>query len=159
MKTLLLFAFLFILPLSVLAQVTDLERQKVSNLGKNNIALKAYDPVSYFTEKEPLKGDKDIYSDYKGIRYHFATTANKATFDTSPDKYEPAYGGWCAYAVGKGYTADANPKTYKIIDDKLYVFYNNGLVNTLKRWNKDEAKLYPSSIENWPGLVADFLGK
>ncbi len=159
MKHLFILSILFLLPISLIAQNSAAERQQAFNLGNNHIALKAYDPVSYFTEEEPLKCKKDLYSDHNGVRYHFYSEASKAAFDENPDRYEPAYGGYCAYAVGNGYTADANPKTYKIIDDKLYVFYNNGLINTLKKWNKKEQELYPASIENWSGILDKLLGR
>ena len=157
MKSILILFFLSLLSISSIAQDKSTDRQKAFNLGDNNIALKGYDPVSYFQGDKPLKGQEGTFTVYMGVRYHFSSEANKSTFEANPEKYEPAYGGWCAYAVGKGYTADINPETFKIIDDKLYVFYNKNLVNTLKRWNKAEDELYPASKENWPTLLKEFL--
>lgn len=145
MKTFLLSLFL-LLPGLVIAQTSESE---YFNLGKDNLAIKGYDPVSYFLEAGPQEGKKDLTHQYNGATYRFASEANLKTFMEDPAKYEPAYGGWCAYAMGKGYTADANPKTFKILDGKLLLFYNKFLVNTLPKWNKDEATLYPAAEKNW----------
>ncbi|MFV1884528.1 MAG: YHS domain-containing (seleno)protein [Balneola sp.] len=145
MKALVLSLFI-LLPVAGFTQTSESE---YFNLDKDKLAIKGYDPVSYFTEKEPLEGQKELSHEYNGATYHFASEANLETFKADPAKYEPAYGGWCAYAMGKGYTADANPKTFKIVDGKLLLFYNKFLVNTLPKWNKDEATLYPAAEKNW----------
>ena len=148
-----LFISLFaLLPVFGFSQTNESE---YFNLGKDNLAIKGYDPVSYFTEEEPLEGQQALSYQYNGAIYHFATEANLKTFKADPTKYEPAYGGWCAYAMGKGYTADINPKTYKIVDGKLLLFYNRLFTNTLPKWNKDEATLYPAAEKNWEAKSFD----
>ncbi len=142
----LLFSLFILLPVTGFTQSNETE---YLNLEKDNLAIKGYDPVSYFISEKPLEGQKELTHSYHGATYRFATQANLDTFKADPAKYEPAYGGWCAYAMGKGYTADANPKTYKILDGKLLLFYNKFLVNTLPKWNKDEANLYPAAEKNW----------
>jgi hypothetical protein len=43
----------------------------------------------------------------------------------SSSSYAPQYGGWCAFAMGNsGEKVTVNPETFKIIDSKLYLFYN-----------------------------------
>lgn len=127
----------------------EAEENKYLNAGEDRIAIKGYDPVSYFVSEEPQEGNENLSHAYNGAVYYFSSQENLDTFKADPAKYEPAYGGWCAYAMGKGYTADANPKTYKILDGRLLLFYNKLLVNTLPRWNKDEATLYPAAEKNW----------
>lgn len=118
------------------------------NLEKN-LAIQGYDPVSYFQGK-PQKGSKAHALSYQGTLYYFATAANAETFKKNPAKYEPQYGGWCAYAMGaKGEKVSIDPKTYKIIDGKLYLFYNRLFNNTLESWNEDETKLKPKADANW----------
>lgn len=145
MKVLLLSLFV-LLPVTGFTQTAESE---YFNLDEDNLAIKGYDPVSYFTEDGPLQGQKNLTHEYNGATYHFASEANLETFKADPTKYEPAYGGWCAYAMGKGYTADINPKTYKIVDGKLLLFYNKLFVNTLPKWNKDEVTLFPAAERNW----------
>ena len=76
------------------------------------------------------------------MTYNFSSQANKDLFLKNPASYEPQYGGWCAYAMGySGEKVEINPETFKILDGKLYLFYNAFFNNTLKSWNKDEVNL------------------
>ena len=134
-----------------LAQDADL-RKKHFNI-KQNIALEGFDPVSYFDGK-PAKGDPKIAAVYKGIQYQFVSQANLTRFKSAPSKYEPAYGGWCAYAMGEsGEKVKIDPETYTILDGKLYVFYNFWGNNTLKDWKKDEQSLKQKGDRNWEMLL------
>ena len=75
---------------------------------------------------------------------------NKEEFRKSPARYEPEYGGWCAYAMGaKGEKVAVDPGTFKIVNNKLYLFYNKFFNNTLKDWNKDEANLKTKADASW----------
>ncbi|NJO25270.1 MAG: YHS domain protein [Bacteroidia bacterium] len=108
---------------------------------KQGIALNGFDPVSYF-EGSPLKGIRDFKAIESGVMYFFASEKHREMFLLDPQKYEPACGGWCAYAMGKsGDKVKINPYCFKIIEDRLYLFYNKFGINTLKKWNKDETKL------------------
>lgn len=123
-------------------------RTRHLNLEKG-LAIEGYDPVSYFQGK-PVKGSKEYAVSYQGATYYFSTEANKEAFKKDPAKYEPQYGGWCAYAMGaKGEKVSVDPKTYKIISGKLYLFYNRFLNNTLESWNENEAGLKPKADANW----------
>jgi len=127
-------------------------RKKHYNLSKN-VALSGYDPVSYFQGK-PLEGDSKITVSYKGVSYQFATQANLNKFKASPDTYEPAYGGWCAYAMGEsGEKVKVDPETYKILNGRLYLFYNFWGNNTLTDWNENESKLKTAGDRNWSKIV------
>src|SRR5690349_12145405 len=108
--------FGLLLSLSSMAQPDEV-RKKNFNI-KKNLALEGYDAVSYF-DKKPAEGDEKFSFTFKGVTYWFATQANLNRFKTSPEKYEPAYGGWCAYAMGEtGEKVKIDPETYKIIDNK-----------------------------------------
>ncbi len=116
-----------------------------------SIALHGYDPVAYFKQGKALKGKKEIGAvAFEGVTYYFSFAANKETFKQNPAAYEPQYGGWCAYAMGSdGSKVDIDPETYKIVNGRLYVFYNKFFNNTLKSWNKDEAGLNKKADANW----------
>lgn len=112
--------------------------------------MREFDPVSYFKSSRPLKGNSKFYANHKGITYYFANAENVEEFKKSPDKYEPAYGGWCAYTVAlNGERVKINPVAYKIIDGRLYLFYNFNSDNRLLKWNKDEKKFKASADKNW----------
>lgn len=123
---------------------------------KKNVAISGYDPVSYFS-KSPKKGSSDYKYVYKGITYHFSNEKNKKSFINHPQKYEPAYGGWCASAMSSNspHKVGINPQTYKIVNNKLYLFYNKLGINTLNSWNKgDEAEKIKSGNKNWEAITS-----
>ena len=135
------------------AQSADI-RKKQFNLDKSGLAIQGYDPVAYFTSGKALDGKKDITVEYQGATYRFATTADRDAFKANPGKYEPQYGGWCAYAMGaNGGKVDVDPETFKIVDGKLYLFYNKFFNNTLKSWNKDETHLKANADNNWKKFI------
>lgn len=137
----------------VSAQSTDV-RKKQFNLDKSGLAIQGYDPVTYFTVGKAVDGKKDITLDYQGATFRFSTTMDRDAFKANPGKYEPQYGGWCAYAMGaNGEKVDVDPGTFKIVDGKLYLFYNKFFNNTLKTWNKDEAYLKANADKNWMKFV------
>lgn len=123
------------------------------NLSDKKMAISGYDAVSYFLG-EPLKGKSQFKVVHNNVTYLFANESNLNTFKEMPGKYEPQYGGWCAYAMGKtGEKVEVNPKTFKILDDKLYLFYNKFFTNTLDTWNEDEKNLKVKADENWAGII------
>jgi YHS domain-containing protein len=120
------------------------------NIEKNGLAIQGYDPVSYFVQNKAVKGTKQFAVSYDGLLYYFASNEDKEAFKQSPGKYEPQYGGWCAYAMGNtGEKVEVDPETFKIKDGKLYLFYNKYFTNTLKSWNKDENSLQTKADQNW----------
>lgn len=136
-------------PLLSYAQADEPGRRRNFNT-ENGIAMREFDPVSYFKGSKPLKGNSKFYHHHKGITYYFANQENLDEFKQSPDKYEPAYGGWCAYTVAlNGERVKVNPVTYKIVDGRLHLFYNYNGDNRLTKWNKDEKKHRAAANRNW----------
>ncbi len=115
--------------------------------------MEGYDPVSYF-EQKPAEGRDDFRLSYRGVIYRFSSRDNLNRFKASPEKYEPAYGGWCAFAMGEsGEKVKIDPETYTILDGKLYLFYNFWGNNTLEDWKKNEKKLKEAGDRNWVKIV------
>jgi YHS domain-containing protein len=115
----------------------------------HDVALKEFDPVSYFKGK-PTRGDAKINYIYKGLEYYFSSEANREEFKKAPEKYEPAYGGWCAYTVAiNGTRVKVDPTTYKISEGKLYLFYNFNGDNRLVKWNRNEKVFKPKADAFW----------
>ncbi len=136
--------------LITLAQDPAALRKSQFNLNDEGVAIKGYDPVAYFVSHEAVKGKKELAVYHQGVTYHFATVENKEEFKKNPFRYEPEYGGWCAYAMGaKGEKVSINPETFKILNGKLYLFYNRGSNNTLNTWNRDEPGLKSKADLNW----------
>lgn len=119
------------------------------NRGKDGLALKGYDAVAYFKESNAVKGNPSFQHSWMGATWQFSSAANLAEFQANPAKYAPQFGGYCAWAVSKNYTADADPQAWKIVDGKLYVNYNK---DVQKMWEKDMGERIRSAESNWPKL-------
>ena len=125
-------------------------RQKNFNLEKGMIALQGYDPVGYFTQKKAIKGKKEFALNVMGIYYWFASDANRKTFMKDYKKYEPQYGGWCAYEFAStGKKLKPNPESFKILGGKLYLFSGSGNTGTIGKWNAGEASLRSKGDKIW----------
>lgn len=127
---------------------SDALRKKHFNL-EQEVALGGYDPVSYFSGR-PMEGKPELKAIHRGVVYQFVSRANLDKFKTSPGQYEPMYGGWCAYAMGEnGEKVKIDPETFKILEGRLYLFYNFWGNNTLKDWNEMEKELKAAADKNW----------
>ncbi|RAW00357.1 YHS domain-containing (seleno)protein [Pseudochryseolinea flava] len=144
------FAFILtFLSLHVMAQSEDAQRRRNFNLTDNGVAAREFDVVSYFKGK-PAKGIDKFEVTHKGIDYYFVSAENMEEFKKSPQKYEPAYGGWDAFSMATdGKRVKVDPSTFKIVDGKLYLFHNFNGKNHLLGWNKNEGKLKTSGDNFW----------
>ena len=128
------------------------EHPQFPNLDRDGVILDGYDPVAFFTEGKPVPGLESIRSSYRGAIYQFASAEHKALFDADPAKYEPQFGGWCAYAVSQGRTAPIEIETWSIVEGRLVVQHN---AKAVALWKKDPSKFLHLADENWPAVVAN----
>jgi len=136
------------------SQIGSANYAKNANLNKSGVAIEGYDPVAYFTEQKAVEGKKDISITVSGVKYYFSSTEHRDLFKSNPDKYSPQYGGWCAYAMGdSGEKVDIDPKTFKLTNGKLYLFYNKFFNNTRTTWNKNETALRTKADANWEKII------
>lgn len=126
------------------------------NTDKSGLALKGFDPVSYFSAGAPTKGEAAITASHAGATYRFASTANRETFLASPDKYVPQFGGYCAMGVAYGGKYDIEPDAWRIVDGKLYL---NKDQNTQKSWVKDIPKHLTKASGHWPRIRDEGFAK
>ena len=123
----------------------------VNYVSGKGVFLKGYDPTAYFTQNKALKGKEKFTHNYDGLQIQFVSQESLELFKNEPDKYMPEYKGWCAYALAHGgKLVDVNPKSFKVIDEKLYLFYDSFWTDTLKKWNegKDESQIEVAD-ESW----------
>lgn len=113
------------------------------------LAVHGYDVVAYHAEGKPVRGTAQFATVYKEATYRFANKANLDTFKAAPAKYEPAYGGYCAYGISVGAKFDGDPNFWKIVDGKLYLNLDNGIQQT---WLKDVPGAIEKADANWPGI-------
>ncbi len=118
-------------------------------LGK---AAEGYDVVAYFRDGKAVEGSGDHVFTWKEVEWRFSSRKHKETFAANPEKYAPQYGGYCAYAVSKGYTASVDPKAWSIVDGKLYLNYSKSVQAT---WTADIPGYIASADKNWPKIRKD----
>ncbi len=93
------------------------------------LAIDGYDPVSYFLQGRATLGSSDHQFHWREVDWYFSSADNKGLFALAPEKFAPQYGGYCAYAADRGYSADADPAVWVIEEGRLYLFYNTGTRN------------------------------
>lgn len=114
---------------------------------EDGIAIRGADPVAFFTQGAPVIGSADHALMWNGTTWHFASAANMEMFMANPDAYAPQYGGYCAFAMSKGYVATTVPEAWSIHDDKLYLNYS---VNVRQVWSEDIPGNIVLADGNWP---------
>jgi YHS domain-containing protein len=136
----LLFSFFFV------ACGTAQENKDAAVFSTKEGAIGGYDPVAYFTQSKPMKGMPTISLDWKGATWHFASEENRQLFSQNPEKYVPAYGGWCAYGWSRGYPAKTKPEAWSIVDGTLYLNYD---LKVRQLWNEKQAVLIEAANKNF----------
>jgi len=128
---------------------------KPVNTDAAGLALHGYDPVAYFVERTPVKGSDTFTYHWNGATWRFASAGNRDRFVASPESYAPQFGGYCAWAVSRNYTADVDPEAFDIVDGKLYLNYSK-LVQM--RWKVGREGNIRRAEQNWPKLVQQAKG-
>ena len=121
-------------------------KTKLKKVRLNNVILKGYDPVAYFNQGKAVMGNPLIKSSYNGATYLFASREDKAEFEQSPAKFEPQYGGYCAYSMSKGERHDIDPKAFHIYKGKLYVC---GTPEQMKEFSANIDANASKADQNW----------
>jgi hypothetical protein len=134
--------------LSVLAMAAGAHAQRV-NTASGGVAVKGYDLVAYVTAGKPVEGSPQFVHRIGSTTYRFASAANRDAFAKEPDRYLPQFGGFCAYAVSRGYTADIDPRAWRIVGGKLYLNYDRG---AQAKWEEDLSGNISKGDANWPAL-------
>jgi YHS domain-containing protein len=117
---------------------------------KEGVAIRGYDPVSYFKESKPVRGAPAHKAEFRGSTFHFASQANRDAFAADPAKYAPQYNGFCAFGVAGGYKAAIDPAAFTIVDHKLYLNYN---ADVQKQWRADVPGYLVKGDKNWPRVA------
>lgn len=108
--------------------------------------LSGYDPVAYFTDGKPVRGSGYHAAVHDGVTYAFASAEHKKLFETTPNKYLPAYGGYCAYGLGVGKKFVADPEVWRIVNGILYLNLDKGIQ---EKWEKDVPGYIKKGDANW----------
>jgi len=119
------------------------------NIDGKGLALKGYDPVSYFGTGGPQAGKEQFTAQYDGATYRFSSAANRDAFSANPGKYAPAFGGFCAMGVALEKKLDVDPQAWRVVDGKLYLNVNK---DVQKRWLDNVPGNISQANSIWPKL-------
>ncbi|MEP6595928.1 MAG: YHS domain-containing (seleno)protein [Ginsengibacter sp.] len=124
----------------------------LNNVDAKGVIIDGYDPVAFFTDNKPLKGDPKFQYNYEEATYYFANQEHLDLFKADPEKYKPQFGAWCAYAVSLGRTAPINVNTFSIVNGKLVIQHNQKAV---RGWNEDVKGNLKLADKYWPAVTAN----
>jgi YHS domain-containing protein len=125
------------------------------NVTAEGLAIKGYDPVAYFTDRRPIRGMPELKYLWKSAEWRFASPDHLEMFKKDPEKYAPRYGGFCAYAVSQGKTADIDPGSWTIYEGRLYLNLDK---DVQRLWEKNMQEYIRKADENWPRMLGKNKG-
>ncbi|GLS83084.1 YHS domain-containing (seleno)protein [Paraferrimonas haliotis] len=134
----------------VLASCASVSKQPVFE--EEGLANRGYDVVSYFTDNEAQLGSEQFSTRYNGVEWRFASAEHLEMFNNAPQQYAPQYGGYCAYAMSKGFVVSTDPQAFAIENGKLYLNYSLGVRET---WLKDKPGYIEKANANWLEKTAE----
>jgi YHS domain-containing protein len=148
MKKLILSVIVATLALPLFAQTAT---KTLVNVDSSGVAIQGYDPVAFFTDNKPVKGDQKFLLKHDGAIYFFASKEHKDLFKADPAKYTPEFGGYCAYGVSRNKLVEIDVDAFQIVDGKLLLQYSKGVRDD---FNEDAKGNLAKANANWTGLVA-----
>lgn len=95
-----------------------------------------------------MMGMGEFEVSWNGVRWRFAKAAHRDLFVSDPERYSPQFGGLCAWGVAIGKHVDADPKSWAIVDGKLYLTYSKSASEKLRANLAENIK---KANENWAG--------
>ena len=147
-------SFCLTIVVSSLILTSGFDAQADHKLSQNSSGqvIEGYDPVAYFTMGKAVPGLEVHCYGWLGAEWHFANSEHRKLFLANPGKYIPQYGGYSSVSSLFGGHHSADPKSWKIVDGKLYLFYkkqnshswDTGLTQTRsadRKWEKAKAGL------------------
>jgi hypothetical protein len=114
------------------------------------VALGGYDAVAYFTDSRAVRGDEQFEVEWKGARWRFRSAEHRDQFRAEPARYAPQFGGYCAWAVQKGYTASGDPLAWSVVAGRLYLNYS---ISVRDMWAQDVTGNIARGNANWPAVL------
>ena len=115
----------------------------------DNVAINGFDAVTFFKDNAPKEGKAEFSLEWNGAKWYFSSVENRDLFGKSPEKYAPQFGGYCAWAVSHGYTANGDPNVWKIVNRKLYLIYN---LQIKEKWETEQQTLIQEGEKHWEEL-------
>lgn len=112
------------------------------------VAIGGYDTVSYH-DGGPVAGEARHNHFWNGAIWYFASPENRDRFAADPERFAPAYDGYCSWAASQGYKAPGDPNVWEIVDGTLYVQVHP---RAQELWQEDIPAYIIAGDENWPRI-------
>jgi YHS domain-containing protein len=138
-----------VLPVGSAQAADEINVSKGATLAGPGLAVHGYDVVAFFADGKPLIGSDAYAVAHAGGTYRFVSQANLDAFKADPGKYEPAYGGLCAYGVTLGKKFDGDPRYWRIVNGRLYLNLNGDIQ---AEWSKNIPGNITKAETNWARL-------
>jgi hypothetical protein len=115
----------------------------------NGLAIAGFDPVAYFTDKQPVQGRPEVEAFEGGAIWRFCNAGNRDYFLARPDIYAPQFGGYDPVDVARGVTVAGNAQLWLIAGQRLYLFAGE---DNRKAFAADPARYLAKANHRWPAL-------
>ena len=97
-------------------------RNVVSEGADAQLMLRGNDPVAYQTLGKAVRGDPQIKMQHDGVTYRFISEEHRRLFMAAPQRYVPAFGGFCASGAHYALKANIGAQTFKVVDGRRSPF-------------------------------------
>lgn len=138
--------FLFVI---ISISFLTLHSQEISTGRFNNLAIRGYDPVAYHLLGDPREGSKEHSLTWKGAEWRFISAEHRDLFRSDPERYAPQFGGHCANGLSDGHKVNGDPRHWRIIDGRLYLFFS---ARGRKSWSGDVSEKLSRAQRTWERL-------
>jgi len=115
------------------------------------LAVDALDVTTYFDDKGPVEGNSAITVEWNNKRWHFVSEANRRQFVENPMRYAPRFGGYCCQSLSEGKLVKGDPRVFRIVDDRLYLFHD---LDRKRIWTEDLPESRVRSTVNYLRLFS-----
>ncbi len=132
--------------------------EPVSKSFFGGVAIGGHDAVAYhFQDSDHHKateGDSSYTIEWKGAKWRFASKADSEAFASEPERYAPAYNGFCANALSLGNgLVKTDGAHWQIFDNQLFLFYAKKGRN---RWLGGNYRDFKADADKaWQEFLAD----
>jgi hypothetical protein len=134
-------------PVDVVVAAATTERVVVDR--HNGLAIAGFDPVAYFTDKQPVRGRPEVEAFEGGVVWRFCNAGNRDYFLARPDIYAPQFGGYDPVDVARGVTVAGNVQVWLIAGQRLYLFAHE---DNRDAFTADPARFLVKANQRWPTL-------
>jgi YHS domain-containing protein len=140
-------AMLAILPMMSACGAATTER--VVSDRYTGLAIGGFDPVAYFTDAQPVRGDPDYELSASGVVWRFSNEGNRTEFAAHPEVYGPQFGGYDPVDVARGVAYAGNPRYWLVSGRRLYLF---GRPDSRDAFAAAPAGYVAEALKRWPAV-------